>query len=89
MAIPSKQGMFNEAYYPPFLANEPANQAEAWAAGTDVPPKTMQLKPQKKSAAKKTGGGLKGRLGGQVAAPTEEAKGGEDTAALHAQIANL
>ena len=25
MSVPSKQGMFNQVYYPPFLANEPAN----------------------------------------------------------------
>ena len=41
LAVPSKQGTFNPAYYPPFRANEPANNAEAWLAGTDVEPKTM------------------------------------------------
>lgn len=45
LSVPSKQGMFNPAYYPPFVANEPSNQAEAWLAGTDVAPKTMQLTP--------------------------------------------
>jgi len=48
----------------------------------------MQMGPQKK-AAKKAGGGLKNRLGGAPKpVPAEEVKG-EDTAALHAQIAKL
>lgn len=43
MIIPSKVGGFNSEYYPPFDSNEASSTAEAWCAGTDVPPKTIQM----------------------------------------------
>ena len=48
LRIPSKVGGFNQEYYPAFVANEPSSNAEAFFAGNDVPPKTMQLSAQKK-----------------------------------------
>lgn len=81
--IPSKVGGFNQEYYPPFNSNEPSNTAEAWAAGTDVAPKTIQLSPQKKAAKAKQTGLSRLKTGVKSApAATEESKGGEDVAAL-------
>ena len=83
-------GGFNQDYYPPFIANEPANQAEPWLAGTDVPPKTMQLTGEnKKGKAANKGGLSRLKTGVKATAASEESKGGEDTAALLAQIASL
>ena len=92
MRIPSKVGGFNSEYYPHFNANEASSTAEAWCAGEDVLPKTMQASAKKAVAKKKqTGLGLL-KKGGAAAATTaapEESKGGEDIAALQAKVAQL
>lgn len=91
--IPSRTGAINQDFFIPFPANEPSNTAEAWTNGTDCAVKTMQLVAQKKSSVAKKGGlnRLKGKASevSGAAAATEEVKGGEDTAALKAQIASL
>lgn len=83
--IPSRTGAFNQDLYPPFMANEPSNTAEKWAAGEDVPVKTMQLKPEKAGAKKSKGAGLSKLKGGApttaaTAAPTEEVKSADNSA---------
>ena len=72
---------FQDRFYPAFLANEAANTAEAWKNGTDVEPKLMELKPQKKE--RKKAGGI---LGKKVEEEKKEddSAAGEDTASLKA-----
>lgn len=87
--LPSKTGSFVQEFYPPFTANEPANTAEAWCAGTDVAPKTMQMTQVKSAAKTKKTGLSRLKTGIKTAAAPEEAKGGDDSAALRAQVAQL
>ena len=84
--IPSRQGGFNAELFPPFISNEATNTAEAWAAGTDVAPKMMQLQPKK---VEKKKGKLGGKLGTKTAAATEEKKESDDPEELKQQIAQL
>lgn len=88
--LPSKSGNFDQAIYPPFTSNEASNTADVWCAGTDVAPKTMQMTQQKGAAKTKKAGlsRLKTGVKATAAAP-EEAKGGDDSAALRAQVAQL
>lgn len=77
----------------PFNANEASNTAEAWCAGTDVPPKTMEVSMNSQKTGQKKQKGL-GRLKGGPAQPeaaaAEEQKGGsggsEEIAELKAKI---
>lgn len=91
--IPSRIGSFNQGYYPAFLANEASNTAEAWCAGTDVEPKTMQLTAQKAAAKAKKSGLSRLKTGVKAAAPdAEESKGGDSSAQvaqLQARVAQL
>ena len=85
MRIPSKVGGFNEEYYPAFDSNEASSTAEAWCAGTDVPPKPMQMSASMaKKKPKQTG--LKrlktGKKEPAAAATQEESK--EDVEGLRA-----
>ena len=82
--IPSRQGGFQESFYPPFISPEPANTAEEWAKGVDVEPKTMALRPQ--AGEKKQKGKLGGKLGASkpsaAAAAAESTAASADTSAL-------
>lgn len=78
MRIPSRIGGFNQDYYPPFEANEPSSTAEAWCAGNDVPPKTMQMSGTKKVQAKKQSGLSRLKTGVKAAAAEETKVGGSD-----------
>lgn len=43
--LPNKTGSFQPDLYPEFIGNEPASDSQTWISGTDVPAKTMQLRP--------------------------------------------
>lgn len=43
--LPNRTGVFQEDLYPPFEANQPANDFQTWNAGTDKPALTMQVRP--------------------------------------------
>jgi len=83
MTVPSRVGGFNQDYYLPFSANESCSTAEAWCAGTDVEPKTMQLTAEsKKKATKKSG--LNRLKTGIKSAPAAEAAGADNSEELAA-----
>jgi coronin-1B/1C/6 len=73
--MPSRTGTFNSDLYPLFDANVPASDYERWAAGEDVPAKTMQLQQQAAasgSSAKKNN--FLAKLGKSVPKAEEESK---------------
>ena len=54
--LPSKSGLFQPELYPPFPSNTPNSKIEEWKQGTNKPPITMELRPEKKQAGGKKGG---------------------------------
>lgn len=80
-SISSATQQFEERYYPAFASFEPSNNTTDWKNGTDVPPKTMTLKPKK--AEKKKGLGLNK---GGAAKKEEEKKQSDDPVELKQQI---
>lgn len=65
--LPSKSGLFQEDLYPPFPSSTANNDFDTWRAGTDKPPLTMELRPEKNTAKnKKKAGGLAARLAGKA-----------------------
>ena len=63
--LPSKSGLFQPDLYPSFASNTANGNVEDWLSGTNKPPITMELRPEKKKTNAKKAGGLASLLKGE------------------------